>query len=470
MPDSSRCLRVLDLFAGCGGFSLGFLSEGFTLAGAVEVRPEAAQTYQRNLAPHLPLDAICRDILDVSPEAFGPVDVIIGGPPCQAFSRIGRAKLRELSRCEKAHITDPRARLYQRYLAFVRTLRPMAIVMENVADMANHAGRNLASEICETLETEGYHCGYTLLNAVHYGVPQTRERLILMAIRQDLRVAPTAPEPTHSFELPRGYLEIRKATLRRSCSGQLFSWENRYSPPPEAAPHLPLAVTCAQALGDLPPFTLHLEGDYRSRSYEQTSPLSYRCLPDNEFAAMMRAWPGTPSSEGVFDHKMRELPRDYKIFRLMRPGDEYPEAYAIAERLFRKELSRQREAGASIHDDSPAYWELRKQCGPLYDPRKFPNRWRKMEPDRPARTLMAHLGKDSYTHIHYDSHQARTLSVREAARLQSFPDWFRFPGPMNPAFEQIGNAVPPLLARAISRHLRACLKNESQSRKELAHR
>src|SRR5580698_3901844 len=70
--------------------------------------------------------------------------------------------------------------------------------------------------------------------------------------------------------------------------------------------------------------------------------------------------------------------------------------------------------------------------------------------DYPARTLMAHLGKDSYSHIHYDSDQARTISVREAARLQSFPDGFTFHGTMNPAFRQIGNAVPPLMAKAIA--------------------
>jgi DNA (cytosine-5)-methyltransferase 1 len=70
--------------------------------------------------------------------------------------------------------------------------------------------------------------------------------------------------------------------------------------------------------------------------------------------------------------------------------------------------------------------------------------------DQPARTLMAHLGKDSYSHIHYDSRQARTISVREAARLQSFPDGFVFCGTMNPAFRQIGNAVPPLLAKAVA--------------------
>jgi DNA (cytosine-5)-methyltransferase 1 len=101
--------------------------------------------------------------------------------------------------------------------------------------------------------------------------------------------------------------------------------------------------------------------------------------------------------------------------------------------------------------------ELKARFIPPYDPAKFPNKWRKMEPDKPARTLMAHLGKDSYSHIHYDSEQARTISVREAARLQSFPDGFRFSGTMNPAFRQIGNAVPPLLSVAIASSILAGL-------------
>ena len=95
---------------------------------------------------------------------------------------------------------------------------------------------------------------------------------------------------------------------------------------------------------------------------------------------------------------------------------------------------------------------------------KFPNKWRKMEADLPARTLMAHLGKDSYSHIHYDSAQARTISVREAARLQSFPDGFRFCGTMNPAFRQIGNAVPPLMAFAIAQTMRQTLSASVKER------
>ena len=112
-------------------------------------------------------------------------------------------------------------------------------------------------------------------------------------------------------------------------------------------------------------------------------------------------------------------------------------------------LQRAAKSGRPLGPGSDEWKALHRDLVPPYDPDKFPNKWRKLEPEQPARTLMAHLGKDSYSHIHYDSAQARPISVREAARLQSFPDGFRFNGTMNPAFRQIGNAVPPLLARAI---------------------
>src|SRR5207248_6889734 len=138
--------------------------------------------------------------------------------------------------------------------------------------------------------------------------------------------------------------------------------------------------------------------------------------------------------------------------------------------LFGRRLAQLERLGQPIAKGSAAYRRLRDSIVPPYDPAKFPNKWRKMEPDRPARTLMAHLGKDSYSHIHYDSKQARTISVREAARLQSFPDGFSFCGTMNPAFRQIGNAVPPLMAKAIATQMLKALtaawrEEENESRR-----
>jgi len=141
----------------------------------------------------------------------------------------------------------------------------------------------------------------------------------------------------------------------------------------------------------------------------------------------------------------------------MNPGDEYPAAKRHAEELLRDEIARLAVNGILIREGSKEYAALRTRIVPGYDDGKFPNKWWKIELGKPARTLMAHLGKDSYSHIHYDSAQARTISVREAARLQSFPDGFIFEGAMNSAFRQIGNAVPPLIADAIALKMKEAL-------------
>jgi len=112
-----------------------------------------------------------------------------------------------------------------------------------------------------------------------------------------------------------------------------------------------------------------------------------------------------------------------------------------------------RRKGQNLVPGTNAFAEARAEFVPPSDPGKFPNKWRKLAADEPSRTLMAHLGKDSYSHIHPEDAQARTISVREAARLQSFPDGFQFTGAMNAAFRQIGNAVPPLLAYRLAQHI-----------------
>jgi DNA (cytosine-5)-methyltransferase 1 len=168
----------------------------------------------------------------------------------------------------------------------------------------------------------------------------------------------------------------------------------------------------------------------------------------------MRSWPGFESDAGVKDHVIRYLPRDYAIFQRMNPGDQYPEAHKHAVALFEERITAlRRMSGKALGPRSKEFQELWDATVPPYDATKFPNKWRKMEADAPARTLMAHLGKDGYSHIHYDSSQARTISVREAARLMSFPDGFILTGSMNPAFKQAGNAVPALLAKALASHL-----------------
>jgi DNA (cytosine-5)-methyltransferase 1 len=226
---------------------------------------------------------------------------------------------------------------------------------------------------------------------------------------------------------------------------------SHYQPPPASSGKLPRAVTAEQALRDLPPLVDHLEGRDKRGARRFDVPRNYRRgARQSPYARLMREWPGFESRGYVLDHVTRCLgQRDFPIFRNMRQGDEYPEAHAIALGLFEEAL----EEHGHPRKGSALWSKLKKLHVPPYKVEKFPNKWRKIEEDLPVRTLMAHLGKDTYSHIHYDSEQARTITVREAARLQSFPDGFVFRGTMNPAFRQIGNSVPPLFSYAICQQL-----------------
>lgn len=466
--------RVLDLFAGCGGISLGFKTAGFDIVGALEFDELAAKSHALNF--HSGVEALqaihakAHDITKTEPEQLlaelqittsvaDSVDVIVGGPPCQAFARVGRAKLREVAAHPEAFRQDARANLYLRYLEYIRQFKPIALVMENVPDILNFGGHNIANEICEVLSEMGYICRYTLLNAAYYGVPEMRERMFLVAYAKELGVEEIVfPSPTHWVDLPRGYEGSRQVALKAL---QGLWTDAYYTPSPEASPELPAAISAQEALGDLPRITLHLEGQLRrgTRRFNECIP-----YPENvqlsPYAELMRNWPGFENHDGISDHVIRSLPRDYAIFRRMNPGDQYPEAYKHALNLLEERITQLAHEGTFIQQGTTEYEELKKQIVPPYDATKFPNKWRKMEPDKPARTLMAHLGKDSYSHIHYDSSQARTISVREAARLQSFPDGFHFCGTMNPAFRQIGNAVPPLLSRSIAKEMIRDIRGE----------
>jgi len=456
--------RLLDLFAGCGGLSLGFQPAGFAITAAVENDPHAAASHGLNFHDGNPKHSAPRDITTLKPSQLvreldlGPTaeafDVIIGGPPCQAFARVGRSKLREIDEHPEAFKHDPRARLYANYLSYVNDCRPLAILMENVPDVLNHGGHNIPEEMCEVLREKGYVAAYTLLNAAFYGVPQMRERMFLVAYHEEFADAVTFPEPTHWVDLPPGYKGSRQVALKFQSRANPGGGDWSYVTPPAASDDLPPAVTALEAVGDLPPLyarELLREGKLKRGARRMDELIRYDEISAvSTYASLMKEWSGFESGEGLYDHVIRYLPRDYDLFSRLNPGDQYPEAHRHALDLFEARLAGLAGSGLPTGPGSEQYETLYRQIVPPYDAGKFPNKWRKMWRDEPARTLMAHLGKDSYSHIHYDSDQARTISVREAARLQSFPDGFRFQGTMNPSFRQIGNAVPPLMAKAIA--------------------
>ncbi len=473
--------RTLDLFSGCGGLSLGFHASGFKIVGGIENDPLASKSHALNFFRRAPSEemekhAAPHDIVEVDPAELidelqlgnpsTAIDVIIGGPPCQAYSRVGRPKLREVFDHPQAFLSDPRGNLYLRFLAYVEELRPLAILMENVPDVMNIGGHNVAEETCEVLTELGYRCGYTLLNSAFYGVPQMRERMFLIAYVNELEVEVDFPKPSHWIDLPEGYAGSRSVALkhlgvngsrRRNGQRTLYDDEHSFCAAPPASPALRPAVTAELAIGDLPPITDHLCGKLRrgARRFDTITPYD-NSLRLSDYAKRMRNWPGFSNNTGVADHVIRFLPRDYQIFRRMDQGDQYPEAHRHAIELFEEHVAELAENGETL--STKVKEKLRQQIVPPYDVGKFPNKWRKIEADKPVRTIMAHIGKDSYSHIHFDSKQARTISVREAARLHSFPDGFVFCGTMNPAFRQIGNAVPPLMAKPLAKSILRTLR------------
>ncbi len=476
---SGKAPRVLDLFSGCGGLFLGFHRAGCESVGGVEIDSLASESFARNFHGRLKGDEFKKhaapvDITKVGPHEFfkqrslgdarRTVDIVVGGPPCPSFARVGRAKLREIHSHPEAYRHDPRGKLYLPYLEYVEAVAPVALVMENVPDILNYGGHNLAEEICEALEELGYSCAYSLLNSANYGVPQMRERFILLAIHAGISKDITFPVPTCLVEFPPGYEGSRQVALKHLPGGNGLEVNAEpetyhYKPTPKAPEKSCDPVTAEDALKDLSPITGHLEGKDRRGARRFTTPVSYRSdVEPSVYARKLRDWPGFESTGVVYDHVTRCLSdRDYRLFRRMKPGDEYPQAHALAISLFEEAVKKLARTDGII-EGSAAYRRLEAAYVPPYDSGKFPNKWRKMEPDLPARTLMAHLGKDSYSHIHYDSAQARVISVREAARLQSFPDGFIFSGTMNPAFRQIGNSVPPLFSFALAKALLGSLE------------
>lgn len=440
---------VVDLFSGAGGFSLGFQAAGCRIDAAIDADEAAGATFLANFrriqpgaAPRVfsgdEGDLIDVDLAQVVRER---PTIVIGGPPCQGFSRLGRAKLNDLY--DEGYAGDARNLLYRRFLDAVKIWQPDAVVMENVPGMLSVEGRSVADEVAADLVACGYRAGYGLLNAVWYGVPQFRERLIFIGFRRDLGLAPRLPAATHRARLPSGHMNPSdEITLWLGFDDihhelEVFSGEARWD-----------AVTVAEALGDLPALMDHQDGsllpkgDFRRRS-------RYSAPPRNSYAALMRNWACLPQPRILLDHVVRRTPRDYGTFARMKPGDRYAEAIVIARQRLDEALAR--EGSAAPHPGTPAYAEFERRYVPPYPEHMFKDKWRKLIPDQPSWTVPAHLSKDAYSHIHYDDAQARAISVREAARLQSFPDAFRFSGNMGDCFRQIGNAVPPIMAWAVAK-------------------
>ena len=462
--------RCVDLFAGCGGISLGMARAGFEAVAGLDIDAPSMRTWWSNLrreaGVHLRASPSVDLVNETAAEALascgfaaGPqgVDVLVGGPPCQAYSRIGRGKIDNL-RGVGAHLEDERGALYLEFLRFVEECSPLAVLIENVPDAISYGSDVVPVKICEKLDRLGYRSHFTILNSANYGVPQLRERVFILAVHRLVSDSPIPfPAPTHRIVRQS---EVRQ--IRSRMAGVVHDHPRWGVMPPVADADLPIAVTVAEALRDLPVIRSRNRNGGNLGCTDLQGLLAYSAAPECDYQRGMRNWPGFGTDGYVSGNMLRRVDRDFEVFARMNPGDEYPAAHRIHEELFLAEIEQRRRSGQAIREGDPLYTSLHREMVPPYDTTKFTSKWWKMQPNYPSRTVVAHLQMDTYSHIHFDSDQARGITVREAARLQSFPDGFRFSGAMKEGYRQIGNAVPPVAAFSLGTAIYAAIADNGR--------
>jgi len=399
---------VIDLFAGAGGFGLGFqlANKNFHLVCSLEIDDWAIDTLRaNNIQSQIIIHGDIRKynttekILNICPTK---PDIIIGGPPCQGFSHAG-----------KKDPSDPRNSLFKNYAQWVKTLKPKVFVMENVRGLltgTNEKGEKVIDIIIKTFQKIGYTVNIWELNAANYGVPQIRERIFIVGSIDGSLITP--PSITH-------YLPAQKEVLNIN------------------QPYLKEAISVIQAIGDLP--------ELKAGEGSEIGRYSYN--PISDFQSMCRNKTSFLYNHVAMRHTKRIVARYQKIIE-GQSLSEIPKELQVRKRNGNGELS------ATI----------------------FSSNYRHLKPDMIAYTIPA-----SFYSNFIHPNQPRNITSREAARLQSFPDSYIFKGKRTQIsskllthlgkhdenylsqYNQIGNAVPPLLAKAIA--LRIFNHLESQKEK-----
>lgn len=406
-------LTYIDLFAGAGGLSEGFIREGFSPVAHVEINKEACDTLRTRLAFHhlaetkkadlynsylkkeLSQERLWKEVPDYLMQSIindeisaktidklfkqidqqlyrKKVDVIIGGPPCQAYSLVGR------SRDPKGMKWDKRNFLFRHYGQFLQRYQPKYFVFENVLGLTTAGNAKYLNEMLQLFSAIGYSTDYKVLNAEDYGVLQKRRRVIIIGRRGN-----------RNFSFP----DLDKAEY----SGQVKK----------------------DLLYDLPA----LKPGQELQVAQYSKPL-------NEYLQLSQTRNGV---DFVTQHITRQHnQRDLEIYSI-----------AIDKWLNGKQRLK--------------YSELPQRLRTHNNTEAFLDRYKVIDPTGHSHTVVAHIAKDGHYYIYPDPKQVRSISVREAARLQSFPDDYFFEGGRTAAFKQIGNAVPPLMAQAIAKKIRNLL-------------
>jgi DNA (cytosine-5)-methyltransferase 1 len=378
--------NFIDVFSGVGGLTLGF-SDGagepscsFVPRLMVDKDPEAREVANRNM-PSVPF--LVADLQKLSGNelrrAAGltpkePIHVLIGGPPCQGFSWLGK---RALDDARNVHLVD--------FLRIVRELRPLVAVMENVLLVVTSHNGAIIQEIMDGFGALGYASCADVLTASDYGVPQLRKRAFIVAYREDLGMAPQFPRRTHERIPQASQLSLADKRLR-------FEMDK-----------LPY-VSVEEAIGDLPPLAA---GEGEEFMFYNSPPLS-------DYQRWARS-----GSVGIFNHKSRAHTTRYleKISVIEEGGrnQELPDDQRFSDNYYSQAYARLHRAGIS----------------------------------QTVTTCFGNPGSGRFMHYR----DLRSITVREAARFQSFPDTFTFDSHQGTQMRHVGNAVPPLLARAIRDHI-----------------
>ncbi|MFH7028648.1 MAG: DNA cytosine methyltransferase [Heteroscytonema crispum UTEX LB 1556] len=373
--------KVVDLFCGCGGLSWGFKSEGFQVVRGIDKNAIALKTFARNFPEASVLETDLstyspQDLLNSLQMKSGELDCLIGGPPCQGFSKNVPARERYQS--------DERNQLIITFLNFVKVLKPKMVLIENVAEMKNAFEKTYTNQIQDTLKTLGYNVKIEKLLAADYGVPQLRRRTFFWASLLDYPI--NIPKATHLH--PDKNLDL----FNLECSREY--------------------VTVWSAISDLPSL----------ESGEGKNPCDYQKEPLTEYQQLMRK-----ETKLLYDH--------------------------IARQLTQPQLDRVKHLEPGKGQGVEALPEhLRPRSG-------YSGAYARLIPNEPARTItrwVFHPGSGRFYHP-FDN---RVITIREAARLQSFPDKFIFEGTYIQKSNQLGEAVPPLLAQAFAKSAKEALLSQ----------
>jgi len=396
-----REFLIGDLFCGAGGIAEGFRQAGFRSTFGNDFDSAACRTFEQNF-PYASVydrpiqELTASEILTDIGLGEGDLDVLVGGPPCQGFSVNAPVRSAE----------DDRNHLFKHYVRLVlEGLRPKMVVFENVPGLVSMG--NTLHEVSEAFSNAGYRMKYKILNAAHYGVPQERWRLVIVGTRLD-EIAFSFPEPKHYSE--------RRANF---TGGKEFTFRSAIGAPTDAeaaAYWLEKPLTIREAIGDLPAVG--------NGGGAQEMP--YGGIPVGHFQEYCRLG----ADDLLFNHQgSRMSPVNIERFSHVPQGGSWRD---IPFDLLPEGMKRARRSDHT-------------------------RRYGRLDPESISGTVLTKCDPHWGTFVHYE--QDRIITVREAARIQSFPDTFRFTGSVTEQYRQVGNAVPVLLARAIANEVRAALES-----------